>query len=644
MTLDEARRILGLEPGEDAAQFLPDFEVARDRIAEMVREASNDTLALRYQEGLAEFEEALALVRAQVRGAAAAAPEPAVPEAVLEGGAEGMEVAVRPSRRGRWAAVGLALLVIVCGGWWLASRVREDIRLQRQARLVFLERQGAILAENRRWAEALAAYDEIEALDPGSMIARAGRRDIEAGIAEEQRQFLAYWAGEAEAAIESGRWADAEHALATLAARDTGSAELVSLRRRIDDGRRLEVRQQALEGARKALAGGAWAEARALADRVLAVEPDNAEAAALRQQADTGEERQLKDHQRARDLLARARDRDTGAFDQRALEWISEAVRLAPADKEIAALYDKLSKYTRTLAVPGDFASIGAAVAAARPRDRIRVGAGTWNESLQIDKPVELVGEGRDKTIIECAAEDGPVLGWGSAAAGGQASGIQLRHRTVAPESERFSVVLVRGGRVALADCEMRDGSGHGVAVIEGGCAALTRCRFVGNGWDGAAAYGEGSRVEVHECEAEGNFEHGIDAWSGGVAVVRDSRATGNGRNGVFIASPGAVLVSGSHVAENREFGIVIAACSGGTVAGNKVERNQLGGLAFHRAAADLEVRDNQATRNGGPGLVLDRGFAARLFEQNTSTQNTGPRQVVDDVELDAGRAGDGGE
>ena len=76
MTIDEARRILGLKPDEDAAAHLGEFAAARERIAEMVRAAPNDTLALRYQEGLMEFDQALAAVREYLESRAAESPAP----------------------------------------------------------------------------------------------------------------------------------------------------------------------------------------------------------------------------------------------------------------------------------------------------------------------------------------------------------------------------------------------------------------------------------------------------------------------------------------------------------------------------------------------------------------------------------------
>ena len=66
MTLDEAKRVLGLGPSEDPISHVEEFTKARDRIADMVRNAPNETIALRYQDGLLEFDKAMAAVREEI--------------------------------------------------------------------------------------------------------------------------------------------------------------------------------------------------------------------------------------------------------------------------------------------------------------------------------------------------------------------------------------------------------------------------------------------------------------------------------------------------------------------------------------------------------------------------------------------------
>lgn len=75
MTLDDARRILGLGVDEDPAPHLKDFTAARDRIAELVSSAPNAVIADRYRAGLTEFEAALAVVRLHLATMGSALPE-----------------------------------------------------------------------------------------------------------------------------------------------------------------------------------------------------------------------------------------------------------------------------------------------------------------------------------------------------------------------------------------------------------------------------------------------------------------------------------------------------------------------------------------------------------------------------------------
>jgi len=625
MTLEKARRVLGLAPGDNPARFLDELSAAREKIAEMVRSAPTGTLALRYQEGLDEFDEALALIRKETH-----ADRPAGKTA---GGkpAPGKQPGARKTR---WGASLLALMLIGCGGLWVFFRVRDDIHLRRQQKLVLLERQGAVQLEKRRWKEARLVYEEIGRLDPSSPVARHGFRSIEAGIQEEHQQYIGYWTGEAIASIDAKRWPDAVKAIAKLEERTPGNKEIITLRRQLADARLLETHQRLLNEARMAFDRHEWENVRELADKLLAASPEDAEALSLRERAAAEAERERANLEKAHDLFEMASRRDRGQFDEEAIEWAREARSLAPDDKEIEALYQKLSSYTRTIEVPGDYPSIAAAVAAARPRDRIRLGEGTWKESVTIDKALELEGAGTGKSIIECEAADGPVLTWDPEAAGARISGVELRHRAFAPGTNRFSVALVRGGNVVFSDCTLRDGSGHGLAIIEGGMASLTRCKLENNGWDGVSAYGDGSRAEISATEAKGNFEHGFDIWDGASSVIRDSSASENGRNGIFIATDTPINVTSNRLGANREFGIVIASAAGGDLAGNQIERNRLGGIALYRKARKLQIRDNTVTRNTGPGLVLDVGFAAASYDGNSVARNRSTRQIAKNVDL----------
>ncbi len=168
-----------------------------------------------------------------------------------------------------------------------------------------------------------------------------------------------------------------------------------------------------------------------------------------------------------------------------------EATALAPDNPEIAARLEKMASYTRTLRVPGDFATPAEALAAARDRDRIVLAEQTWKGPLVVNAAIDLQGAGSAKTIVECPATEGSAITIGPDAKGARISGITFRHESFhALGSDRFSAALVRGGSATFSDCRFSDASGHGLVVIEQGAAIANRCRFSDNGWNGAAAIG----------------------------------------------------------------------------------------------------------------------------------------------------------
>lgn len=638
MTLNEARKILGLGPDEDPRPHLPEFKAARERIAEMVRSAPNETLGARYQDGLIEFDQALAAVREYLEALGQETP-PSAPVAAEE---TSVKVAPEPveveeTRLPRRRAIAgfvwfLVFLTGAAGGGFFYYKNEENKNLQRQARITRLERMGSEFVENRRWQEAAAAFAEIEALAPGSELAKLGRRSIEAGMTEEQTQFVGYWTGQAIAELESGRFDEAEKAAKRVLEKFPAEKEPAALLTRIAGARASQSRAAAIAAARKQLNERHWDMAITAANRILTSSPEDADAKSIVADATAALEKFKADQSKAKQLLEQAAARDQGEFDQQALDWLREAAGLAPDNAEIAARLEKMASYTRTLRVPGDFATPAEALAAARDRDRILLAEQTWKGPLVINAAIELQGSGSTKTLVECPAADGSPITIGPAGKGARVSGITFRHESfLAVGTDRFSAALVRGGGATFVDCRFSDASGHGLAVIENGEAIATRCQFADNGWNGAAAIGKGCKLEVRDSEALNNFEHGIESWDGAAVTLVNNRCEANSRNGIHADNgAAAAIIEGNQLIANREFGLVLDSAGSGKVSGNIARSNLLGGFVIRTAAAALPVTGNQATLNQGPGLVLEKGLPAASYSTNTATKNASPEILTD--------------
>ena len=662
MTLTEARKILGLLPDEDPRPHLGEFRSVREKIADMVRSAPNEMLAQRYQDGLVEFDKALAAVREYLealglipraedvavfetasaeRGHPVFVPENELSEPVglpvLSRDVPGPVVEPDPEPRvaklfGILCGV-LLFLTVVGFGTVVYIKYQEEQELGKIQRVAFLERQGAIFIENRRWPEAAEAFDEIEGLIPDSDLVDVGRRSIEAGMAEEQSQFIGYWKGEAVASFENGRWTDAESAARQVLDKYPDEKDLRELIAKIGVAKQEEERQAAFDVVRKQVEERKFDEAVSAARNLVQTNEGDGEALALLKLAGDAKQKAAADLGKGNLLLAQAAERDNGEYDEQAMEWLREAVSLAPDDKAILARFEKMAAYTRTVRIPEDVKTIEEALATARDRDRLVLGEGEWEGPFVINAAVELQGVS-GKTVIQCKADAGSVISIAPGVNGARLSGLTLRHLSFDAGEERFSLALVRGAKVDFSDCRFEQGSGHGIAVTEGGHAKVLRCRFTENGWNGIAAMGSGSLLEAEENILKGNFQNGIESWDGAAVILSKNTSTGNSRNGINVDNGEAsATILDNVLSGNREFGLVLGSAGSGEVGSNTLEKNILGGLVVRSGAGKLIVKENRIANNEGPGLVLEQGVAEEPYVGNSISGNGG-KEFVSGVDL----------
>jgi len=628
MTLREARDVLGLGPSDDPRPLLGELQAEREMLATMVRDAPNATLAMRHQDALVRFDQALAAVRETMEALGLQETMSAPVKRQEPAGSLVAEDHPSEPKSSRMSIMGVGLflgIVFLSVGFWIHQQYDAQKRKEFEIRVSSLRQKGDAHIENRRWAEAGAVFLEIERLVPDRPTGRLGLARIEVGIAEERSQFIGYWTGEARAALDSSRWDDAEAAANAVLERFPEQPDAMAVLDEIAGAKIAEARREAIAEATAQLDRGNPEEALEAATTLMTAYAGDQEIADLADRARTALERQHADLARATALFEKARQRDTGAFDEQALEWLREAALLAPHDEEIGARLERMASYTRTLRVPEDFAGLEEALASARENDRILLGPGIWQGVFVINLPVELQGAGPEETFLECSAIAGCAITVGPEATGARVSGIAFRHRGFDAGPDRYSAALVRGGSVAFVDCHFLDASGHGLAVIEGSQVEIQRCHFHGNGWNGIAAKGEATVVSASESRIDGNFGHGVEAWDGAQLALDRCRIHGNAGNAIHLDTTAqAIRIEGCELVANREFGIVLTAAKGGRISGNRIQQNQLGGIAVRQAAAAVRIDQNEIISNTGPGLLLDHGLADEPYRNNTLGQNTG--------------------
>ncbi|MCH2062742.1 MAG: right-handed parallel beta-helix repeat-containing protein [Roseibacillus sp.] len=611
LSYEDAMKILGYEPGVIISPHLPAFRKVAEKIAELVRVTKDEKLQGNYREELSRLNDALQVVEA--------------------------EKYREPPTRARGMGVRLVLSLFLAGcvvaaGWYGNSRLLEgDYSGDRQI-LEALAADARRAVEGRKWDRAESIYAELAELEPDSLRVREGLRRIAEGREEALRQKLGFVLGSARAAIEGRNWEEAESRLKELVGMEEAHPEAGELRRLIREGQVTDRIAVLLESAQEALQEEQWSVLSDYTAKLESIAPGHEQLARFKTATAEGmrilEERRI----RARGLYEKALALDKGEFSESALETLREAIRLDNR-KEYQDLYNKMSAYTRLLMVPRDYSTISEALASARPNDKIRIGEGTFTEALTLNVKVDLEGAGHDKSIIQCDAASASVLLVTKEASGSRVASVTMRQTGIALTEERYPVAFADGSELALEDCRIDNGSGHGVAVINGGVGRLRNVQVSKCGWDGLAVNGEGSTAECVDCRFDLNFHHGIDAWGGGQVVARKTRTSRNGLAGVVLMSKGvqSELVQCT-IDGNREVGVSISNGAIAVLKSNRVQGNLLGGVMVEGDGTTAGMEENVAEKNYKFGIMADRRSTVHPFRDNITRGNTGEQLKLEVV------------
>jgi parallel beta-helix repeat protein len=232
--------------------------------------------------------------------------------------------------------------------------------------------------------------------------------------------------------------------------------------------------------------------------------------------------------------------------------------------------------------------------------DKLRIHRGRYRESIEVTKPVEIVGAGGGRRPVidgQCKTE---------ITVGVAASGVALEHLKVI-------------GATDLA--------GAGRAV------------------DFRAANGRMEDLRLRDtCDAE----YGINVVESGAVSVLGSRARGFSDAGIYVGQitdtgGGTLLVSGNE-ARNNNKGIIVEASVGGDIAvvGNDVHNNDLPGLGeqtgiFVNRSQGVLIANNSVRSNGSLGIHLTVDASGNVLNDNQVTGN--PTDLRDEG---AGNCGSG--
>ncbi|GGE03686.1 hypothetical protein GCM10011571_00690 [Marinithermofilum abyssi] len=190
------------------------------------------------------------------------------------------------------------------------------------------------------------------------------------------------------------------------------------------------------------------------------------------------------------------------------------------------------------------YQSIQEAVDAAEEGGRIRVKPGVYDESLQINKSLEILGDGAGEVVLRSSVENCLLVDRGS---------VVIKRVTVQKQEdpeEFIAVCVLPEGKLQMEDCVLRSESGACVGVRgEGAQAKLYRCRIENGAKEGVYVDAEG-HVHLQDCVLSGfRLEPAVGVYEDGTLEMLRCRVHDGTAPGLSVER-GKALVAESYFAD----------------------------------------------------------------------------------------------
>lgn len=295
----------------------------------------------------------------------------------------------------------------------------------------------------------------------------------------------------------------------------------------------------------------------------------------------------------------------------------------------------------------GDFTTIAAAVQAAAEGDRILIRPGEYEETIRLDKALELIGEGeRDEVVLRVSRGSALHLaGAMSRIAGlsirreegeGQNCAVWItkgRHELINCRilSRSLSGVEVKAGYASLRDCVLSGCKQSGAHFRESARGLIEGCTIRENALSGVSVKTESSPT-IRDCLIAANAQAGVHAYEQGGGVLERCEIRENGFSGVTTKEGGALTLRDCRIVSNKQSGVFVHERGGGVLEGCEIRDNGFNGVAVGTGGTPT-VRRCRVNGNGRAGVLVDKDSGGVFEENDFSGSANGVRTIAASAE-----------
>ena len=237
---------------------------------------------------------------------------------------------------------------------------------------------------------------------------------------------------------------------------------------------------------------------------------------------------------------------------------------------------------------PGCFPTIAAAIACAKAHETVLIAEGTYQEQLDIEKSIDLVGAGPIGSVTIIGV-DGPVIQVASNKVACRVAKVRIEQRAASEGVPMSGAVRVEGGGIlVLEECSVVSSCGHCVVV------------------KGAESCGYILHNEVHHAKGVG-----VLVCDHARGLIEDNDVSANARAGVAILSGGDPIVRINKIHDGKDSGVLISERGRGRVEENDIFSNLRAGVAILREGSPFVTRNRIYSGFDSGVLVCEQGMGS---------------------------------
>ncbi len=222
-----------------------------------------------------------------------------------------------------------------------------------------------------------------------------------------------------------------------------------------------------------------------------------------------------------------------------------------------------------TLDVPGTYATIQAAINAANASDTINVAAGTYNENVDVNKQLNIIGAGASVTVVNAGIDDGFVV--------------------------NANNVYISGFTVTGADSPF---------VLAAGV-------FLGNS----------NYSKVENVNASNN-DYGIYLHASNYNTIANNIVSSNKNDGIVLGADSNYNTIANNTLSSDRYGIYLKSSSNNTIANNTANSNNKDGIYLESSNYNT-IANNTANSNNNDGIDLSFSSNNNTLIDNTANSNS---------------------